>query len=71
MEAAITKPSRGTSEALMHLIPSYLQKPKPCYFPLQGRCGYRLRKALFFQKSFKVSGTNPWLGKPAWFSNLG
>lgn len=53
LETAITRPSRGTSMVLMHFIASYLQKPKPCYFPLQEKCGPRMRKAVFLLKSFK------------------
>lgn len=41
---------------LVHFIASYLQKPKPCYFPLQEKCAPRMRKAVFLLKSFKSQG---------------
>lgn len=53
LEAAITGLSRGTSVILMRFIPSYLQKPEPCCFPLQKEHGYRGRKVGFLLKSFK------------------
>lgn len=52
LEAAITRPSTGTSVVLMHFIASYLQNPKPCGCPLQEKCEHRRKK-----KSFKSQGT--------------
>ena len=57
LEAAITGLSRGTSGILMRFIPSSLEKPKPCCFPLQKEYGYRVRKVVFLLKSFKSQGT--------------
>lgn len=57
LEAASTGLSRGTSGILMRFIPSYLEKPKPCCFPLQKEYGYRVRKVVFLSKSFRSQGT--------------
>lgn len=67
LEAAITRSSSGTSVVLMHFIPSYLRKPKPCCFPLQEKCGYRMRKVVFLLKSFKSQGTqvSPLVNRPS------
>lgn len=40
----------------MHFFPSTC-KSKPCCFPLQEKCGYRIRKVVILLKYFKSQGT--------------